>query len=86
MADEGLNCLVIKLTTGIISSFPLAKRFVGALNQIQSLGMNIKIVSDSEKVREWLNHYSETKGVAVFDSVETAVKSYESEMADATAR
>ncbi len=84
MADEGLNRLVIRLTPGIISSFPLAKRFIGALNQIQGLGINVRLVADTEKMKEWLNHYSETKELAVSESIESAVKSFDEVMANAS--
>ncbi len=76
MADEGLGKLIIRLSPGVISSFTLAKQFMTLLGQIRSLALQVKLVAEHEKIREWISRYSEAKSINIYHSMEEALHSF----------
>jgi len=80
MADEGLGKLIIKLSPGVISSFTVAKQFMTLLGQIKSLALQVRVIADQERIRDWLSRYSEAKNLPTFHTMEEALQS----LADST--
>ncbi len=76
MADEGLGKLVIKLSSGVISSFTIAKQFMTLLGQIRNLALQVKLVAEQEKIREWIGRYSEAKSIEIYLTMEEALQSF----------
>jgi DNA-binding response OmpR family regulator len=75
MADEGLGKLIIKLSPGVISSFTVAKQFMTLLGQIKCLALQVRLVADQERIRDWLGRYSEAKNLPVAQTMEEALQS-----------
>lgn len=76
MADEGLGKLVIRLSSGVISSFTLAKQFMSLLGQIKSLALQVRLVAEHDRIRDWISRYSEARNVAIHHSMEEALNSF----------
>ncbi len=77
MADEGLGKLVIKLSSGVISSFTIAKQFMTLLGQIKSLALQVRLVAEHEKIRDWISRYSDAKDISIFHGMEEALHSFQ---------
>jgi DNA-binding response OmpR family regulator len=75
MADEGLGKLIIKLSPGVISSFSVAKQFMTLLGQIKSLALQVRVIADQDRIRDWLSRYSEAKSLPIFNTMEEALQS-----------
>lgn len=73
MADEGLGQLVVKVSPAIVSNFALAKAFASVLGHGRSLALTISLAASTDRIKEWLSHYPEARGLRVFDSVEAAL-------------
>jgi two-component system cell cycle response regulator len=76
MADEGLGKLIIKLSPGVISSFTVAKQFMTLLGQVRSLALQVRLVADHERTRDWISRYSEAKSIIIFHTMEEALQSF----------
>jgi len=76
MADEGLGRLVIKLSSGVISSFTIAKQFMTLLGQIRNLALQVKMVADHERIRDWISRYSEARNINIYQTLEEALTSF----------
>jgi two-component system, cell cycle response regulator len=77
MAESGQGNLVIQVSAGIISGVAIVRRFHNLIYDVQALGMNMKFVSEAEKVREFLAQSSETKGIPVYGSLNAALEAIE---------
>ncbi len=73
MAESGQSRLVIQVSAGIISGVAIVRRFHNLIYEIQALGLDLRFVSESEKVREFLGQSSETKDFPVFSSLASAL-------------
>ncbi len=76
MADEGLCRLVIKLSPGVISSFTIAKQFMTLLGQIRCLALQVKLVAEHERIRDWISRYSESRSISIYQGMEEALHSF----------
>jgi CheY-like chemotaxis protein len=73
MADEGLGQLVIRVSPAIVSNFALAKAFASVLGHGKSLALTIALVAESPRIKEWLDHYPESKDLPIYDSLDAAL-------------
>lgn len=76
LADEGAHQLVIKLSPLAVADFSVAKKLLSFMDLIQELTLAVRLVAESDKTKEKLMQYAETARIRTFDSVELAIKSF----------
>jgi len=76
MADEGINRLVIRLTSGVVADFAIVKKFLALLELVETLTLSVKLVTDEAATREKLKKFSETAQLQTFDSIDSAITTF----------
>ncbi len=76
MADEGVGCLILQLTPAVMSDLAIVRKFIALLQHAEKLSLSVRLVAESERIRERLKLFLETSAVRTFNSVDEALESF----------
>jgi two-component system, cell cycle response regulator len=76
MAEEGHSKLVIRMNASLLSDFVITRKFISLLSHLESLSVKVRLVAETDELRDRLKQYAETAQLPTDTSLEFAIAAF----------